>query len=156
MGATLSMCWFSPGWMHFCHVGDSRIYYLPREGELKQLTDDHTHAGWLHRQGKINEREARRHADKNQLQQVLGGKCRRIQPQIGSVGVEPGDRFILCTDGVVDGVWNRRIEELMRQPPPRFAELEPARRLFQDALEESGRDNITAVVVEVQARAAAR
>ncbi|MDQ8205320.1 protein phosphatase 2C domain-containing protein [Pelagicoccus sp. SDUM812003] len=149
MGATLSLGWFSPGMMHFCHIGDSRIYYLPSVGGLKQITEDHTHVGWLQRSGQINEREARNHPERNQLQQVLGGKCRQIAPQVGSVVVEPGDRFLFCSDGVMDGVWDRRIEELLRQPPPRFAELRPAERLIKDSMEESGRDNITALVVEV-------
>src|SRR5262249_52338729 len=48
MGATLSLCWFTPGWMHFGHVGDSRIYYLPAgESAVRQLTHDDTHVGWL-------------------------------------------------------------------------------------------------------------
>ncbi len=150
MGATLSLGWMSPGWLHFCHIGDSRIYYLPKDGGSRQLTEDHTHVGWLLRSGKINERQARNHGERNLLQQVLGGKCVRIEPQVGSVGIEPGDRFIFCSDGVTDGLWDRRVEELVRNPPPRFVELEPANRLVQDAMEESGRDNITAVVVEVQ------
>lgn len=149
MGATLSLGWFSPGWFNFCHIGDSRIYYLPAAGGLRQLTHDHTHAGWLKRSGKINEREARMHGERNLLQQVLGGKCLKIDPQVGSVSIERGDRFVFCSDGINDGVWDRRIEELMRKPPPNFAKLDPAHRLMQDALEESGRDNLTAVVVEV-------
>ena len=148
MGATLSLGWFSPGWLHFCHIGDSRIYYLPREGKMKQLTEDHTHVGWLFRSGKVNEREARAHPERNLLQQVLGGKCMQISPQVGSVGVEPGDRFVFCSDGINDGIWDRRIEELVRQPPQRFAEKDAASRLVADSLEESGRDNLTAVVVE--------
>lgn len=149
MGATLSLGWISPGWLHFCHIGDSRIYYLPKDGGRKQITDDHTHAGWMYRSGKINEREARNHPERNILQQVLGGKCLKIEPQVGSVGIESGDRLVFCTDGIVDGVWDRRIEELLRNPPPRFKDLSPADRLVQDALEESGRDNLTAVVVEI-------
>lgn len=149
MGATLSLCWLTPEWLHFCHVGDSRIYYLPKDGGMKQITDDHTHVGWLFREGKINERQARYHADRNMLQQVLGGKCRNVDPQFGSVGIESGDCFVLCSDGVVEGLWDRRIKELMRKPPPRFETLHPAQRLVQDAIEESGRDNITAVVVEI-------
>lgn len=150
MGATLSLGWLSPGWLHFCHIGDSRIYYLPQGGGNRQLTEDHTHVGWLFRTGKINEREARTHAERNMLQQVLGGKCLKIDPQVGSVGIEPGDRFVFCSDGINDGLWDRRIEELIRNAPPRFANFEPADRLVQDALEESARDNLTAVVVEVQ------
>ncbi len=150
MGTTLSLGWMSPGWMHFCHIGDSRIYYFPKDGGSRQLTEDHTHAGWLFRTGKINERQARTHVERNLLQQVLGGKCLKIDPQVGSINIEPGDRFAFCTDGVTDGLWDRRVEELVRNPPPRFADLLPANRLVQDALEESGRDNITAVVVEIQ------
>lgn len=150
MGATLSLGWMSPGWMHFCHIGDSRIYYLPKDGGMKLLTEDHTHVGWLLRQGKINERESRTHPQRNMLQQVLGGKCRKIDPQVGSVGIEKGDRFVFCSDGVTDGIWDRRVEELVRNPPPRFADLCPANRLVKDAMEEASRDNLTAVVVEAQ------
>src|SRR6185369_8212760 len=57
MGATLSLAWFAPGWMYFAHVGDRRIYFLPRDGGLTQLTHDHTHVGWLRRKGELNERE---------------------------------------------------------------------------------------------------
>ncbi|MBC2607581.1 PP2C family protein-serine/threonine phosphatase [Pelagicoccus albus] len=149
MGATLSLGWLSPGWFHFCHIGDSRIYYLPASGGCRQLSEDHTHVGWLLREGKINEREARNHPERNVLQQVLGGRCRKIEPQVGSVGIEQGDRFVFCSDGVTDGVWDRRLEELVRNPPPRFAQMEPANRLVKEAFEESGRDNITAVVIEI-------
>lgn len=149
MGATLSLCWFAPGWLHFCHVGDSRIYYLPAEGGIRQLTEDHSHVGSLYRAGKLNEREAKQHPQRHVLDQVLGGKTRHVTPQYGKVNIEPGDRFLLCTDGVNDGVWDRRIDELLRQPPARFVQMNPALRLITDSLEESGRDNLTAVVVEV-------
>ena len=60
MGATLSLCWFTSGWMYFGHIGDSRIYYLPaRENCTRQISHDDTYVGWLYRNGKINEREAR-------------------------------------------------------------------------------------------------
>ena len=59
MEATLSLCWFTPGWMYFGHIGDSRIYYLPAQGGgIKQLSHDDTHVGWLYRNGKLNERES--------------------------------------------------------------------------------------------------
>jgi protein phosphatase len=52
MEATLSLCWITPGWLYFGHIGDSRIYYLPaRENAVKQLSHDDTHVGWLLRQG---------------------------------------------------------------------------------------------------------
>ena len=63
MGATLSLSWFTPGWMFFGHIGDSRIYYQPanESGTLRQITHDDTYVGWLFRKGEINEREARNH-----------------------------------------------------------------------------------------------
>ncbi|HAV62271.1 MAG TPA: serine/threonine-protein phosphatase, partial [Verrucomicrobiales bacterium] len=62
METTLTLAWFTPGWMYFGHIGDTRLYYLSaRTGELRQLSHDDTHVGWLFRNGKLNEREARSH-----------------------------------------------------------------------------------------------
>jgi PPM family protein phosphatase len=150
MGATLSLCWFTPDWMYFGHVGDSRIYYLQREGGLTQLTHDHSHVGWLRRQGQINEREARSHPRRNALQQVLGAGQQFVEPHIGAVAHRPGDRFLVCSDGLVDGLWDRQLEELIRTPPPERAHQTPAARLVEEAVHNSGRDNTTAVVVELR------
>jgi serine/threonine protein phosphatase PrpC len=149
MGATLSMLWYVQGWFYFGHVGDSRVYHLPRSGGIHQLTDDHTHVGWLRRAGKINEREARHHPRKNVLAQALGAGNRYVNPHIGEVPCDRGDRFLLCTDGVNEGLWDRRIEELIREPPPDLRDIPPGTRLVQAAIEECGRDNATALVVEV-------
>ena len=149
MGATLSLGWLTPGSLYFAHVGDSRIYYLPRAGGLTQLTHDHTHVGWQRRTGRINEREHRTHPARNSLQQVLGAGQQIIDPHIGAVGFEPGDRFLFCSDGLVDGLWDRRIEEAIRAPEPAVAELPIARRLVEEAVAASGSDNTTAVVVEI-------
>ena len=89
MGTTLSLCWFTPGWMFFAHVGDSRIYYLPRGGELMQVTHDHSQVGWMRRTGRINEREARNHPGRSSLQQALGAGHQVIEPHIGAVGYQP-------------------------------------------------------------------
>lgn len=150
MGATLSLTWFTPGWMHFCHLGDSRIYYLPASGGLKQLTRDDTHVGWLQRKGQINEREARIHPRRNALHQALGANHQFLDPQIGAVGYETGDRFVICSDGVVDGLWDRHIEEAIRSPSPAEAQLNPAARLVNRAVDLSGQDNTTALVIEVE------
>ena len=72
MQTTMSLGWFTPERMYFSHVGDSRIYHLPKgENEIKQLTDDDTHVGWLFRTGQINDREARTHPRRNVLGQEL-------------------------------------------------------------------------------------
>jgi PPM family protein phosphatase len=150
MGATLSMCIFAPGQMFFAHIGDSRIYYLPAsEGGMRQLTEDDTHVGWLFRQRKINEREARNHPRRNLLQKALGAGHQFVEPQVGSVLYEAGDRFLLCTDGVVEGLYDEQLLELLRNPDAAAAAETPAHRLVAASVERSGRDNTTAVVVEV-------
>jgi protein phosphatase len=149
MGATLSMGWFTPGYMHFAHIGDSRIYHLPTEGGMTQITQDHTHVGWLRRQGKLNEREARNHPRKNVLSKALGAGHQFMDPHLGSVRVDTGDVFLFCTDGVTDGLWDRRLQDMVREPSVAEASLPAARRIVETAVSESGKDNATAVVVEV-------
>jgi PPM family protein phosphatase len=146
MEATLSMGWFSPAWMFFAHIGDSRIYYL-RKGEsvIKQLSEDDTYVGWLFRTGKISEREARMHPRRNLLQKALGGGNQFVDPQVGAVGYEAGDIFLFCTDGLTEGLYNEQIVELLR------AEEDggnPAERLVNESLARDGRDNVTALVVQ--------
>ena len=149
MGATLSLCWFTQGWMYFAHVGDSRIYYLPAAGGMKQLSEDDTYVGWMLRNGKLTEYEARNHPARNRLQKALGGGNQFVDPQVGAVAFEKGDAFVLCTDGVMDGLFDNAIAECIRTPSLEIATFDPAQRLVRAAVEESGRDNTTAVVVEV-------
>lgn len=148
MGTTLSLCWFSPDWMNYAHIGDSRIYYLPAGGGIKQLTRDDNHVGWLYHQGKITERQARAHPGRHSLQRALGGDQQFLTIQTGSVGYEDGDIFVLCSDGLTDGLWEKHFVQLLRQPDPREAELSPAPRLIEAALSKSGQDNTTAIVIE--------
>lgn len=150
MEATLSMCWFTPGWMYFAHIGDSRLYYLPaRQGKIKQLSEDDTYVGWLYRTGKITEREARDHPRRNVLQKALGGGNQFVDPQVGAVAYESGDLFLLCTDGLTEGLYDDQIVELLRSPSAAETNINPAQRLVEASLERSGRDNTTALVIEV-------
>lgn len=149
MGATLSLCWITPERTHFAHIGDSRIYYLPKGAGMIQLTEDHTHVGRMLRSGKITEYQARTHPERNVLDQVLGGNTVNIEPQTGSVIPQAGDRFVLCTDGINDAISNRTIEMLVVNPPPRSVEKLLSQRLVDESYEESGKDNLTAVVVEL-------
>jgi protein phosphatase len=125
------------------------MYYLPVEGGLTQLTHDHSHVGWLRRSGKLNEREVRTHPGRNALQQALGAGHQFVEPHIGAVGHRPGDRFVICSDGLVDGLWDRRIEEIIRTPPAQRAGPSPAQQLVEEAVESAGRDNTTAMVIEI-------
>jgi len=143
MQTTMSLCWFTPGWMYFGHVGDSRIYHLPRrKKEIRQLTHDDTHVGWLLRNGQINEREARMHPRRNVLQKALGGGNQFVDPQVGAVSYERGDIFLLGTDGLIDGLYDHQLAELLRTGD------NIAQQMVEASVVNSGRDNTTAVVVQ--------
>ena len=146
MGATLTLAWFTPGWVYFGHIGDSRLYYLPAEGGMKQVSADDSYVGWLRRNRKINEREHRTHPRRNVLSKALGAGHQFADPQVGSVGCNSGDRFLLCTDGVIDGLWDQSLERLIREPG---SPLPPGQLIVESAVEASGRDNSTALVVTV-------
>lgn len=148
MGATLSLCWVRPGWLYFAHVGDSRIYHLPKDDGINQVSHDHTHVGWLYRDGQLNEQAARSHAGRNALQQVLGGKNQNLSPQFGAIGYEPGDRFLICSDGLVEGLFDRGMERIIRNPAPHLKGT-PAEMLVTEAVQTDGKDNTTAVVFEM-------
>lgn len=145
METTMSLCWFTPGQMHFGHIGDSRIYHLPAGATaVRQLTEDDTHVGWLLRTGRIGEYEARIHPRRNVLQKALGGGNQFVDPQTGSVPCAPGDKFLLCTDGLTEGIHNGQLAELLRSPEGHLAQL-----LVQTAVQNDGRDNTTAQVIQV-------
>jgi len=150
MEATLTLCWFTPGWMHFGHIGDSRLYYLPaEENKMKQLSHDDTHVAWSLRNGKISEREARTHPRRSVLQKALGGGNQFVDPQLGAVGYESGDIFVLCTDGLVEGLYDHHLVEILHELKSRQSRADRARRLVKEAVEKSGRDNTTALVIEI-------
>jgi protein phosphatase len=148
MGATLSLTWFTPEWMYFAHIGDSRIYHLPHAGGIRQLTHDHSYVGWLRRKGDLNERQAREHPGRHALNQALGAGNQFIDPHIGAIDHRPGDRFLICSDGLTDGLWDRQLEDLIRSPPAP-TDATPAQRLVEEAVNASGRDNTTALVLEI-------
>lgn len=149
MGATLSLIWVTPKRIHFAHVGDSRIYHLPQDDPMMQISHDHTGPGRLFREGKINERESKIHPARNQLEQVLGSRNQSLEPQIGSLIYEPGDQLVLVTDGIVDGVFDRNLENMIRNPLPKQKDVAPSQRLIDEAMFASGKDNLTALVVEI-------
>jgi PPM family protein phosphatase len=143
MQTTMSLCWFTPGWMYFGHIGDSRIYRLPkRKNELQQLTQDDTYVGWLFRNGKISEYEARTHPRRNVLQRALGGENQYVEPQVGAVALERGDTFLLCTDGLMEGIYSHQVMDIVREDGS-------AQKLVEVSVNHSGRDNTTAMVVQV-------
>jgi protein phosphatase len=148
MEATLTLCWFTPNQLFHAHLGDSRLYHLPSgTGKIRQLTEDDTHVAWLYRTGQINEREARNHPRRRVLQKALGGGNQFVTPQVGSVQYKPGDRFLLCTDGVVEELYDHEIQEALLDS--KAARTEAASRLIRAVLTKEARDNATAMVIDV-------
>ena len=149
MQTTMSLCWFTPKRMFFSHVGDSRIYHLPKgENQIKQLTDDDTHVGWLFRTGQLNEREARTHPRRNVLQKALGGGNQFVDPQVGAVACQRGDFFLLCSDGLTEGLYDHYLVDILRAAA-KDDKSNPAQLLVNEAVKNDGRDNTTALVVQV-------
>jgi len=149
MGATVVCGLFYRTRVYFAHVGDSRFYRW-RDGELTQLTYDHTYVGAQFRSGQLNEREARTHQRRNVLQQAIGGGCQFVHPQVAASSLEPGDWFLICSDGVVEGVWNKHIAEAFANArEQQLSAEEVAAKLLDRAYTESGVDDTTLFVVRV-------
>ena len=150
MGTTLTLCWLRPHHCIFAHIGDSRLYHLPATQSssplsIQQLSEDDTHVGWLFRHGKINEREAKHHQGRNLLQKALGADHQFVTPQVGSFNCSRGDRLLLCTDGVTDGLFDHQLVNILNHPTQKT----PARHLVEEAVVQSGRDNATAIAIEI-------
>ena len=156
MGSTFTVVWVHGRLAMYAHIGDTRLYRLVRaEGEstyplkMTQISQDHTFVGWLRRTGQINERQARFHPRKNVLSQALGASHQFVEPQIGSFILSPGERLLLCTDGVIEGLWDHAICDLVSDTQAQDDQIPAAERLVSTAISESGRDNTTAIIVEL-------
>lgn len=132
------------------HVGDSRAYRL-NSGGLSQLSTDHTYVQQLLDHGQIEAGAARRHpwrhvvlksisAAQGASRDTLGGGA-----DIVTLDVEPGDRLLVCSDGLTDLVTDDQIAELLREPDPRTA----GSALVASALDAGGTDNVTCLVLDL-------
>jgi serine/threonine protein phosphatase PrpC len=147
MGATLSLGWLTPEWLYFAHIGDSRIYVLPQAGGIRRSPTTTAYVGWLRRKAESTNARPARTPDATPSTRPSAPGNQFIDPHIGAVDHSPGDRFLMCSDGLIDGLWDRHLDEILHQPDPAPA----AQRLLAAALERAARDNITAMVVEVLA-----
>ena len=126
------------------HIGDSRIYLL-RDGELSQLTYDHTVPEDLRRAGQLSAAEAAVDPRRHIITRVLGANG-EYAPDMQTLVPYTGDRLLLCSDGLTDEVNDNQIASTLRG----VADTEEAaRRLVDMANDRGGRDNITVVVVDV-------
>jgi PPM family protein phosphatase len=146
MGTTLTMAYSVATDLYIVHAGDSRAY-LFREGELEQLTSDHTLVQTLIDGGAISPEDAKRHLRRNVVTNVIGGPREGVFAEIHKLDLLDGDTLLLCTDGLTGPVNDDAIAEVLNHhPDPEDA----CTRLMDLALSRGGPDNVTAVVARYQ------
>ena len=144
MGTTLTALFFAHGQLSVAHIGDSRAYRL-RNGRLEQLTTDHTWVQRLVDEGRISAEEAGHHPQRSLLMRALDGRG-PAEPDLTTIDVQAGDRFMLCSDGLCGVVSFETIESAVAG----HADIHSvAEALIQLALRGGGPDNITCIVADV-------
>jgi protein phosphatase len=126
------------------HVGDSRAYRV-RGGELEQLTEDHSLVGELRRSGQLSREEAEAHPQRSVITRAVGTEP-DVDVDVETIRAEPGDRFLLCSDGLTDMVSDGEILSLLEESN----DLDAAARALVDAANRGGgEDNITVVLFQL-------
>lgn len=125
------------------HVGDSRAY-LYRNGEITQLTADHTFVQSLIDEGRITEADARVHPHRNLILKALDG-VHEAEPDLFVIELAPGDRLLLCSDGASGVLDDSRLADILSSGSPDYATVE----LVRASLEAGSSDNVTCLVADV-------
>ena len=143
MGTTLVAVLEDGSSVHLANVGDSRAYLL-RQGELTQVTVDHTLVQELVDDGRLSPKDAERHPQRSMITRALGVD-REVEIDLFTYKLQPGDRLVLCSDGLSDVLNPAQIRNaLLRVRDPQQA----AERLVAMAVEGGGPDNVTVIVVD--------
>jgi PPM family protein phosphatase len=151
MGTTLTALFWSDGHAAVCHIGDSRGYLL-REGELYQITHDHTLVQSLVDEGRISADDVSTHPQRSLLLRALDGRS-VAEPDLSVHDGQAGDRYLLCSDGL-SGVVS---DETLRETLATIEDPEAVtRQLIELALHGGGPDNITCIVADVVDTATSR
>lgn len=143
MGTTLSALVLREDMALIAHVGDSRIYRL-RGGRLEQFTEDHTMANLSVEMGYLSREEAKTHPQRHVLLQALGQGVDEVQTLLEKT--MHGDIFLLCSDGLYHMVPDVTIQAILSSA---HGPEETCDGLIRMALKEGGKDNITAMVIQV-------
>src|SRR5690242_11001906 len=151
MGTTLTALFWSDGHAAVCHIGDSRGYLL-REGELYQITHDHTLVQSLVDEGRISADDVSTHPQRSLLLRALDGRS-VAEPDLSVHDGQVGDRYLLCSDGLSGVVSDETLRETMAGVEDPEA---VTRQLIELALHGGGPDNITCIVADVVDTAVSR
>jgi PPM family protein phosphatase len=145
MGTTMTVALVEGDQVTIGHVGDSRAYRL-RENALEQLTEDHSLVAELVRSGKLSPEEAETHPQRSMITRVLGTDP-DVDADTFTVEAQPGDVFLLCSDGLTTMVEENHIVEVVNR---HRGDLErAAKQLISDANRSGGEDNVTVVFFEI-------
>jgi serine/threonine protein phosphatase PrpC len=145
MGTTITAALVEDGTVQIGHVGDSRAYRI-RDGQLEQLTEDHSLVAELVRSGKLSPEEADVHPQRSVITRTVGTDP-DVDVDTFSVDARPGDVFMLCSDGLTTMVADESIREIVERDR---SNLDQAARALVDAANEGGgEDNITIVLFEI-------
>ena len=142
MGTTISAMLVRGAYAITGQVGDSRIYRVA-EGNVEQLTEDHTLIAWQLKQGLITPAEAKTSPHRNVITRAVGNR-EYVEVDTRLIALEKGDRFLLCSDGLHGYLRDGDIAPLMA-----LGGDAAAKQLIALANDRGGKDNITAIVVEV-------
>lgn len=145
MGTTVVTAIVSDSVIHVAHAGDSRAYLLS-EGEIRQLTTDHSMVQEMVEKGDITAQQAKTHPQKNIITRALGVEA-SLRIDYSETPAPKGGRLLICTDGLTNYVDENKILELSQK----LSGNEMTERLVSLAKEAGGGDNITVVVLEDQA-----
>jgi PPM family protein phosphatase len=148
MSTTLTAVALGDDRYEIANVGDSRAYLL-RDGTLRRLTRDDSLVQRLLDSGAVTPEEARRHPQRSLVVEALDGDPERRPPAVATLAARPGDRLLLCSDGLSDAVDEDAIAAALTGSPDRAA---CAERLVALALAAGARDNVSVVVADVVAR----
>jgi PPM family protein phosphatase len=146
MGTTVVLAMFRDDRVYVTGIGDSRAYRL-RDGEIRQLTEDHSLADALGKAGTITKDEVPNHKFKNILYLYLGCKDARGGPEdVHELDLKPGDRFLLASDGLTGVVGDDELARVLQtcDDPQRAARV-----LVDQALANDSKDNVTSMVIHV-------
>jgi serine/threonine protein phosphatase PrpC len=144
MGTTLSVALVSDGIAHIANVGDSRTYWI-ENGSITQISEDHSLVAKLVAAGKLTREEARNHPRSNLLYRTVGND-ENVKVDTFQVPLKKGGSLLLCTDGLWGEVSD---EDIHRVFAAGFDPKTACARLVRMAIENGGKDNITAVVVKI-------
>jgi protein phosphatase len=142
MGSTVVLALLRGRQAVVAHLGDSRAYLL-HAGRLQQLTKDHTVAQLLVDHGKLAPEQVAGHPAHGKLTRYVGMGT-EARPETGRFDLAPGDRLLLCSDGLTGMLSDRRIEEILGR---QTAAKDACRQLIDAANQMGGKDNVTAVIV---------